>query len=302
MADKKIEKKSEQPASPGVVDESEMRNVLAKRLAVAGALVAVLLGLLGLFDHLSQPTEEDDLPVFTRPVPVVPKKMVTQPVTPAEPVADDPAPAVTAQADAKTPAVSPSASTAYDTPPAPVVAATPAAASGTLAPTMATTEIAPKKASTVKTPARVSSSEPAAVPEKTTAPDSVAYTEPPPPASASPRPRPTAAPAPAAPPLAVDISESAATKSAPSARVIEAVPAPAAARVFSGFILQAGVFSSAARAEELHARLTLSGIPSSIEARVQVGPFKSRQEALAAQEKMRELGVESLLVPPKGGR
>jgi DedD protein len=63
--------------------------------------------------------------------------------------------------------------------------------------------------------------------------------------------------------------------------------------------LQAGVFSSAQRAEELHAKLTLSGVPSTLETRVQVGPFRTRQEAEAAQSKLKELGIEAILVPPK---
>jgi len=99
--------------------------------------------------------------------------------------------------------------------------------------------------------------------------------------------------------------------SQPAARVVEARPAPAPAtvvapsgvsRLFSGFLLQAGVFTSPQRAEELHAKLTLSGVPSTLETRVQVGPFSTRQEAEAAQAKLKELGVETVLVPPRGGK
>ena len=91
----------------------------------------------------------------------------------------------------------------------------------------------------------------------------------------------------------------------PVARLVESRPSapvqpPVVSRLFSGFVLQAGVFSSAQRAEELHARLTLSGVPSTLETRVQVGPFRTRQEAEAAQAKLKELGVETILVPPKG--
>ena len=90
----------------------------------------------------------------------------------------------------------------------------------------------------------------------------------------------------------------------PSARLVEtrpaAVIAPQAPRLFSGFVLQAGVFSSMQRAEELHARLALSGVPSSVETRVQVGPFRTRQEAELAQQKLREQGIETVLVAPKG--
>jgi DedD protein len=94
----------------------------------------------------------------------------------------------------------------------------------------------------------------------------------------------------------------------PTARLVETksspspAPTPAPQRLFSGFLVQAGVFTSAERAEELHARLNMSGVPSTLETRVQVGPFKTRQEAEAAQAKLKALGIESLLVPPKGGR
>ena len=56
------------------------------------------------------------------------------------------------------------------------------------------------------------------------------------------------------------------------------------------------------RAEELHAKLTLEGIPSTIEARVEVGPFKTRQEAEAARAKLKALGIDAVLLPPKGGK
>jgi cell division protein FtsN len=70
--------------------------------------------------------------------------------------------------------------------------------------------------------------------------------------------------------------------------------------LFSGYALQAGIFSDLRRAEELHAKLTLNGIPSTFEARVNVGPFKRREEAIAAREKMKALGIDSVLLLPKG--
>ena len=78
--------------------------------------------------------------------------------------------------------------------------------------------------------------------------------------------------------------------------------APAPPRLFSGYAVQAGVFADAQRAEELRAKLTLNGIPSTMEARVQVGPFKTREEAEAAREKMKALGIDGILLPPKGGK
>lgn len=58
------------------------------------------------------------------------------------------------------------------------------------------------------------------------------------------------------------------------------------------YVVQVGVFNNVANAEELRAKLELAGIPVQIEARVQVGPFKSREEAAAAREKLQALGME----------
>ena len=80
---------------------------------------------------------------------------------------------------------------------------------------------------------------------------------------------------------------------------VAALPvSPAPPRLLSGFALQAGVFSDPRRAEELHAKLTLEGIPSSIESRVQVGPFKRKEDAEAARAKMKALGIDAVLLPP----
>ncbi|GAA5178056.1 hypothetical protein GCM10025771_16540 [Niveibacterium umoris] len=75
--------------------------------------------------------------------------------------------------------------------------------------------------------------------------------------------------------------------------VVQAEPAPAGAKPPAGraFALQAGVFSSAKNAEDLRARLELAGIPAQVESRVVVGPFKSRQDAEQAQNKLKTLGI-----------
>ncbi|HTJ97426.1 MAG TPA: SPOR domain-containing protein [Rhodocyclaceae bacterium] len=62
------------------------------------------------------------------------------------------------------------------------------------------------------------------------------------------------------------------------------------------YLVQMGVFSNVSNAEELRAKLEKAGIPSQIEARVQVGPFATRAEAEAAQKKMTALGLNGLLV------
>ena len=66
-------------------DPSAIKRKLAWRMGVAGLMIVALLGGLALFDYLSTPSEPDpSAPQFTEPVPVA-KKVITQPVTPAEP-------------------------------------------------------------------------------------------------------------------------------------------------------------------------------------------------------------------------
>jgi cell division septation protein DedD len=95
-------------------------------------------------------------------------------------------------------------------------------------------------------------------------------------------------------------SRAPAANSAPSRQEAEAPPPPV--RLYSGFALQAGVFADPRRAEELHAKLILEGIPSTIEARVQVGPFKTREEAEAARAKMKALGIDAVMLPSRGAK
>ena len=101
-------------------------------------------------------------------------------------------------------------------------------------------------------------------------------------------------------PVATTPDTSARAESAAPAAALS--PAPAPPRLFSGYALQAGVFSDPRRAEELQARLMQQGIPATIEARVQVGPFKTRAEAEAARSKLTALGIETVLLPPKGAK
>ncbi len=174
----------------------------------------------------------------------------------------------------------------------------------------------PKKAATQPVmPAPAAT--PAAEPEATAAPVDKAA----PPVEPPPRPEVAAKPALPRPTPAVraagvqkpaEARPAEAKAAEPKAPVLSAAPAaaaPAAAssaaaqpsppRLFLGYALQAGVFSDPRRAEELAARLVREGIPATIEARVQVGPFKTRAEADATREKMKGLGVEALLLPPK---
>lgn len=62
------------------------------------------------------------------------------------------------------------------------------------------------------------------------------------------------------------------------------------------FLLQVGVFNNIANAEELRARLESAGVPARIEARVQAGPFASRQEIEQARERLKSLGIDPGLI------
>jgi len=68
---------------------------------------------------------------------------------------------------------------------------------------------------------------------------------------------------------------------------------PVAPRIASGFAVRLPAFSDVATAEDLRGKLGALQIPStiSVEAKVQVGPFSSREEAEAARARLKELGV-----------
>lgn len=67
-------------------------------------------------------------------------------------------------------------------------------------------------------------------------------------------------------------------------------PAPKA------FEVQLGVFTDIDNAKQLQTKLTQHGIPSHTETRVQIGPFKSRAEADRAKEKLKALGLSSVVL------
>ncbi len=252
-------------ANAGGVPEDNLKQKLVMRVAFAGVLIAVLLAALAFIDYLGQPAEEPVAsgPTFSSPVPV-PKKEVSQPVKNAEPAAPAAAPEApkVVEGAAPVPLAAPAA------PAAPAVDAPPkpdVAPQPVLPPSDAKAQAAPPRAATrAQTPAEGTSSQFTSEGDK--------------PLPAESRPQPAAAPAAAA-----------------------AAP-PAPPRLFSGYAVQAGVFADAQRAEELRAKLTLNGIPSTMEARVQVGPFKTREEAESAREKMKALGIDGILLPPKGAK
>jgi DedD protein len=262
-------------ANPEMNGDDDLKRKLVRRVAFAGLLIALLLGVLAFIDYLGQPGNDsvDSGPTYTSPVPV-PKKEVSQPVTPAEPAATVEAPKET-------------------TPPPPVVEAPTAAPAGVppAADTPARPEVSAQPALPRQEPRMVSSlpasSPTAAQPAKSAkSVDTVTPAEGTAAASSSSQ-------------FTPDV-EKPTTPLPPAARAQPEPPAPP--RLFSGFAVQAGVFSDAQRAEELRALLMLNGIPSTLEARVQVGPFKTREEAETARQKLKALGVEGLLLPPRGNK
>lgn len=254
MADGNLEKDQEEGGR-------EMHGKLAARLAMAGVLVAGLLGILAFFDYLSNAPDDIEEQVFSRPVPVPPQKEVSQPVKPTESLPEPPL--EKAELIPAEPPVAPVGQPGGEGLPADK---TDQAAEG------GRPGVSRQPSGKVQTEARATP-----IPEATSAPHNKVP---------APEPKLMARPVPAEIPVIAHPSPAPTPHSAP--------------RLFSGFILQAGVFSSIQRAEELHARLTLSGVPSTLETRVQVGPFRTRQEAEAAQAKLRELGIQAILVPPRG--
>lgn len=249
--------------------EDDLKRKLVLRVAFAGVLIALLLGALAFIDYLGQPVEEPapSGPTFTSPVPV-PRKEVTQPVKPAEPAATAETPKETAKEVPPPPPVV-EAPTQAPPPAAGVPPARPQVAAQPALPRQESRPVLPQSPPGSRPPRSAAS----ATPVEGTAAASSQFTPEPEKAAAPPLPPPVAERQPPAPP-----------------------------RLFSGFAVQAGVFADAQHAEELRAKLTLNGIPSTLEARVQVGPFKTREEAEAARQKLKALGIEGILLPPKGAK
>lgn len=62
------------------------------------------------------------------------------------------------------------------------------------------------------------------------------------------------------------------------------------------YAVQLGVFSDPDNAKQLQSKLAQHGIPSRMETRVQIGPFKTRAEADRAKEKLKALGITAVVL------
>ena len=62
------------------------------------------------------------------------------------------------------------------------------------------------------------------------------------------------------------------------------------------YMIQVGVFTSPANAQALKKQLHRAGIEAHLETRVQLGPFKDRQEADKALARAKKLGINAVLI------
>lgn len=262
-------------------DDQALKKRLLTRVAIAGAVIVALLGGLALIDtlYVERPKQAAD-------------RAEDKPVTGSSPTASSPsskteaekngAPPVATQSDAGIIRTGETAAPEEEKTAKAVSA--PPVAEHTAAPP-SPPDIQTERRPTRPAEARIAAirpAEPIAVPR--TEPETAALASVP--RNANPR----AAAGPIAEPTAAS-PWSTTVRHAPASR-----PLSRLAETSSQYLLQLGVFSNLANAEELRARLELAGVPAHLEARVQVGPFATREEALRAQEKIRALGLEPGLV------
>lgn len=250
---------------PAPTDDDALRKRLLGRIAVAAVIIVGLLGSLAMFDALyapNPPAKIAQAPALPSPPPaaVVPAATPTEEAKPGEPAANESAP--TAAAEPATAGTTPAA--APDTAPTVVAKATPEQTSSVGAPPLV--PLPPEKPLTKPATGRQAMIRP---------------TEPvlqlPPPMASRPDPQREIARAPLG-----------GQRNAPASRPLTQSVQTSSRQ----FALQLGVFNNLANAEELRAKLELQGIPSTIEARVQVGPFKTREEIESARQKLRALGMD----------
>lgn len=251
---------------PAPTDDDALRKRLLGRIAVAAVIIVGLLGSLAMFDALyapNPPAKIAQAPALPSPPPaaVVPPVTPTEEAKPGEPAAGEPASTTTAEpaTAAATPGAAPDA-----TVPTVVAKATPEQTSSVGAPPLV--PLPPEKPLTKPATGRqamIRPSEPAL--------------QLPPPMASRPDPQREIARAPLG-----------GQRNAPASRPLTQSVQTSSRQ----FALQLGVFNNLANAEELRAKLELQGIPSTIEARVQVGPFKTREEIESARQKLRALGMD----------
>lgn len=277
---------TDRPDVPDDDEDEDPRRQLWVRAGVAGGLIAVLLGGLAVFDHLSRPPQPEAVVVPTKPI--APAQVTAQP----EPGRDAPPDVVRAAAPAE-PEPQPPAEGSSSPPPLPTGDKGDRLVERTRKPVEETRPVLrPGSQSLVAAPAvepaRKREAAPAAVapavapvaqvtqPRGTAGSSAV-------PSAATPQSTPATAPA------AVSAPSPAAVVAAP----VAVVKTPVASDAQGGYAVQVGVFGTAAQAEALRSRLSAAGIPAQLETRVVVGPFNERRDAVAAQNRLQDKGFSA---------
>ena len=247
--------------SPVTDDATQLKRKLVWRIGVAVTMIATLLGGLALFDYVTTSSEERDTSPPIFTEPVpVSKKNTTQALGTV-------------------------------TPPMPEMNGAPAAGvpESTSAPTnrLVATEEAPAHARPVGGRSRG--------PSATTLPAVPA------PTLDEAQRQPAAVAAEKSPPAPRSL---AADTSTDPARVATESPTPTpapSAKLLSGYTVQAGgTFSDPKQAEAVYDRLAQEGIPVALEARVLVGPYRTRAEAESARVRLKTMGMDASPVRRSG--
>lgn len=282
---------TEQQKAPDqdATNEEDPRKQLWVRVSVAGGLIGLLLGGLAVFDHLSRPPAPAEIALPTKPIApaqVVPEAGRDAPpdVVRAGSETAEKAPAEEAPAEAEGSAppklpegdrAAPAGKLAEGT--RPLLKAPAPAGANPVPPAEAVRKPGPRSEEVPRT-----AHSPAVPPPSSAVPAPVS----------APVPAPAGAPVSAARPAAVAQVPATQAPARPAAPEALATPATGKSEVSQAYMLQFGFFSNVATAENLRARLAQAGIPSQLETRVVVGPFADRKDALLAQTRLREKGID----------
>lgn len=237
-------------------DEDAIRRKLVNRIAIAGVLIVALLGGLAIIDALYVPPPTPPAPKFAEipAEPITPKQEQQPAEKPAEEQAAETKPEEAENQEKKTEVAQA----------APEKTEAPTAGPAKAPKESGAKEVGTKPLKPLTVPAQP---RPAIMRPITPAPTPSPRTEP-------------------AKELAQTVPSPFRPYHAPASKPLtQAGEAPRA------YQLQLGVFVNLSNAEELRAKLELAGIPAHIEARVQVGPFSSKEEAEAAQTKLSAMGI-----------
>lgn len=267
-------------------DGADVKRQVKKRIAIAGALVAVALAAIPILNSLNKNKVETTASI--------PQASSGRIITASEPISSISAPEASApQAQASEPAHA-----APGLPNAPATDKTPAvAATQTTPPTAANAPATkPATASSPTTPPTTTTAPPPATPVKQAKPSvstPVATHAPAPAVTSTPAPAPAVAAVPA--PLVPRATHAAKVPPPVQVEAVQPAEAPTVKGGSFGYNVQLGLFSSLDNALKLANALKAQGIPVKTETRVAVGPFRSRAEAEETMAKLKTLGYSPLL-------